>query len=571
MIFPAILQAVEDEASSRFELCPGITVETEEYLRLTEPEQILVCSGVGQPPYNEVTWNQQQYFLRNFLHDRGFFQFKMERTESGRVRIDLGPRSVIREVRLVNTPYDLQVNRFWKIFGRDMTPDALNQLESWLNLELSRSGYPCANVNTKAYPLGDEVIIDLGQPSLMEFSEVEMELIPGTIGGVERRFNAFHRGDRYDSMLLDLTVQRMINDELVISANYNVNCQPEYEEVHVRLQNIAGKPRLVTFGLGFDTEEFFIVEGAWRNNRMGEMASRLEASVRASFREQRAFIGFDWFYAPMVIRHSIRSQLTAERLNEPNFESNRYEARTGPAWTWDTAPNLYDLWGSVAFDQVETLRGEGPGMARAIMFRLDLSMMSHDYEYFLLNPRSGYRLGSSAEFSAKAFGSDYSATRLNINGAHLWNLFDLEPAVWILGLRGQLTTIDLGRDTTPDEFPTNRRLRLGGSQNLRGFGRQKLPGDGALTSAYLGAELRIREVIPYNIQPILFYDFGRIGLEGYRLENANFWSPGFGVHWDTMIGTFRASLAHGFVSGELEDQFQHLERWQAYLSYGEQF
>lgn len=564
-------QAQIDAEMELVELCPGILLEAAEPFELTEPERILVCRGVGREPYQDVPWNQQRFFLRNFLNDRGFFRFQVDRDQKGQVHIKLGRRSVIRDVTLIGAPFDLRPHRFWQIYGRPMTPGALDRLENWLKLELSRAGYPCIELDTRAFPLSDELVINLAQPAAMRFSNIEMELIPGTIGGVERRYLAFERDDPYNSLLIDLSVQRMINDELVISANYNLRCEPEDQTVAVRINNIAGKPRLVSLGLGFDTEEFFMIEGGWRNNRLGEMASQLEASARASFREQRAFLGFDWYYAPMVIRHSIRSQLLVERSNEPNFESTRYEVRSGPSWAWDQSPHAFDLWTSVAYDHVETLRGEGPRLARAMLFRLDLSLQTHDFEYFRLDPRQGYRLNASTELSSKSFGADYTSTRYSFSGTHLWNLFNLEPAIWILGLRGHATTVELGSDTDETEYPTNRRLRLGGSQNLRGFARQKLPGDGALSSAYLGSELRISQIFPYGIQPILFFDVGRFGSDSFRLENSNFWSPGIGVHWATFIGTFRASIAHGYASGDLADQFSHLARWQAYLSYGEQF
>jgi translocation and assembly module TamA len=571
VIWSGAVQPLAGQTNQDYELCPGITIEAEATIQFNESEQALVCEQIGREPYQKIPWNQQRYFLKNFLTARGYFQFQFDRGAGKQVHVKLGPQSVIRQVTLVNAPEDIDTSRFWQVYGRPMTSDALNRIEKWVLGVLSRRGYPCVDLATKAYPLSDEVVIDLNQPPPLKFSTVDMELIPGTIGGVERRYNAFTIGEPYNSRLVDLTTKRMIEDELVISASYQVECGEDGEWVKVELNNIAGKPKLVTFGIGFDTEEFFIVEGGWKNTRLGEMASTLETTLRASFRQQKAFMSFDWYYAPFVIRHALRSEVFFERQNEPNYESSEFGAKTGPSWSWDRGAHAYDLWASVNYEHIETVRGEGPGLAQSFSLRGALQLTSHDYEYFAASPRQGYQLQLSWEGSSKEFASDYTENRFQLSGTALWNLFRLDPPIWVLGLRGQLASVQLGQDTTKAEYPTKKRLRLGGSQNLRGFGRKKLPGNGALTTAYMGLELRTREILPFDLEPIIFFDIGRYGDQAMTLDPTNFWSPGIGVHWPSIIGTIRATLAYGFLSGRDEEGFQHLSRWQAYLSYGEQF
>jgi len=169
--------------------------------------------------------------------------------------------------------------------------------------------------------------------------------------------------------------------------------------------------------------------------------------------------------------------------------------------------------------------------------------------------------------------SNVSATTYSFDFTRLWNLLSLEPEIWIFGIRGSFATTRAGRDTNYDDLPPSFKYALGGSEDLRGFGRKALPteGSGALTKAYLGSELRLNNSLPYQLQPFVFADWGRLGQESFDLDPTLFWSPGLGVRWGSPIGVLRFMLGHGFVSGDGQEQYKDLESLQFYASIGEQF
>jgi outer membrane translocation and assembly module TamA len=120
-------------------------------------------------------------------------------------------------------------------------------------------------------------------------------------------------------------------------------------------------------------------------------------------------------------------------------------------------------------------------------------------------------------------------------------------------------------------LPPDYRTYLGGSSDLRGFSRQELPtdGEGGMSSFYLGVETRFSGVLPWNLEPLFLFDVGALGSKPVSLDMPIYWSPGFGMRFESPIGTFRGTLANGFVGSGVHDWSG--SHWQLYLSLGEEF
>jgi translocation and assembly module TamA len=197
-----------------------------------------------------------------------------------------------------------------------------------------------------------------------------------------------------------------------------------------------------------------------------------------------------------------------------------------------------------------------------------MSIRSYTYERFLVTtgPQAGFQFGLTADFNARSAFSDVTAQRLNGTGEYLYNLNNYDPPLWIFGLRYGFGLVFTGEDSRA-ALPANFFQYLGGSQNLRGFGRLELPNDGqggGLTSAFLGAEVRLSQTLPFNVDPFLFVDLGGIGRTSFSFDLPLFWSPGVGLRWASPIGPVRTTLAQGFI-GNTSDHLQ------LYISLGEEF
>ncbi|WP_159455194.1 BamA/TamA family outer membrane protein [Pseudobacteriovorax antillogorgiicola] len=550
-------------------VCPGISIKSKLEIELTVTEKELVCDTKGPEAWRKTSLMQKEYFLTNFLQTRGYYNPKFV-SKNGAMLVDFQEIASIDEVELVNNKANLQAYRFWKIYGRPMTPQSLDQLESWIRGQYGQRGYPCLSLRTKAFPRKGLVQVEIQPGDLKTIDEIDYEKLPGTIAHIGSRYYAFKESDTYDASKLQLSAQRMIEDELVISTNFVTQC--EGETFKIAQKSIPGEPRLVTVGLGFDTEEYGIAELRWKNTRFTTTASKLDASLRASYRVVSAELAFDWYYAPIVMRHYLRSAVKLTRTNEDNFESRVLDLSTGPSWDFDSADHFFSLWPSLSMTRTKIVRGEGLGRSKMLSLRLQGTVSSHDHQLHRNDPRSGFDLGFTTSFAKKGIGSDLSINRYGLRSSYLANIMSFDPPIWIMGLRGSLSSTVVGSDTAEEDVPDNLKQRLGGTRNLRGFGRNLVAEDGALLSAYAGLELRLANTLAYGIQPIVFLDFGKVGEESWKFDQELYWGPGFGVHWKSPIGPLRATLARGFVESADDEKLEgDLESWQVFLSLGEQF
>jgi translocation and assembly module TamA len=566
------LSQTQDDQAEQRKLCDNVVLEFDFDMTFTATEQRLVCGSPGVQSWENIPLRQAQFHMMNFLAARGYHDPEFRVVENI-LYVKPGLPTLIKSLRPVPDIPELEVEDFWLPRGRPLNPDELNAIEQWASAKLGRKGYPCASVETRGDPkTGDvEILVDKGP--LWTIKDVESNPIPGVRGGMLDRYRAFDIGDRYDSMLLDISAERLKASEVAVNANYRPNCKGEPGVVEQR--TLAGKPRLVSFGIGFDSENLFLIRAGWRNSRWSETASLLDVSATASYHQQKFLTTFDWYYLPVPSHHYLKTYARVQREFEKRYEARSIKASMAPAFAgdvWGIRGDIY-LGPSLLFEN--TIRGEGPENARLLTVDVGIAGQSHPYEYFnyLAAPQSGYEFSLFASTSDKGVASNLSATTYTFDFTRLWNLLSLEPEIWIFGIRGSFATTRAGRDTNYDDLPPSFKYALGGSEDLRGFGRKALPteGSGALTKAYLGSELRLNNSLPYQLQPFVFADWGRLGQKSFDLDPTLFWSPGLGVRWGSPIGVLRFMLGHGFVSGEGQEQYKDLEALQFYASIGEQF
>ncbi len=560
----------EVQGSNLQKLCPTLVLDYEYDLTFTDTERRMVCGSPGVKSWETIPLRQAEYHMANFLSARGYHKPKFEIVQ-GKLFVKPGIATLITSLRLQPDIPELGIDQFWLPRGRPLTPQALNTIESWASTKLGRLGYPCAVVETLADPDTGAVDVRIDLKELWTFNKIDAEPIPDVRGGMLDRYRAFELGDRYDSTLLEVSADRLKTSQVVINTQYAPECQGELGLIKQR--TLPGKPRLVSFGFGFDSENLFIVKASWRNSRLTETASLLDLSSSLSYRTQKILGTFDWYYLPVPSHHYLKSYIRLEREYERAYETNAAKAVFAPAWTGDALGIRGDIYLGPSLQFESTIRGEGPKITRLLTMDFGIAGESHLFEYFRTSPQSGYQFNLFGSMTNKGAGSDVSASSYSVQLTRLWNLLSLEPEIWIFGLRGSFASTVPGSGTDEGDLPPSYKYFLGGSDDMRGFARKSLPseGAGALTKAYVGTELRLNNSLPYKLQPLLFTDWGWLGDRPVRLIPRMYWSPGLGLRWESPIGVLRGSVGHGFVSGKDHDKFEDLATWQLYLSIGEQF
>ncbi len=561
--FPALLYASTQP-------CPQIDISRTLRPPLTQTEKDLLCGDQKKDAWRKIPLNQARFFMRAFLQNRGF-NAPTFRIEKGTLYVDTGPLSRMKKISIRNDPIGIDASRFWQPIGEALTPSALDSIQKWVLRELAFHGYPCAHADTEADAGTGEVFVNVEAKDKWRVNKIDADSIPGMRSHLPRRYDPFLPGDFYNGMLLDLSTQRLVADDVVVASHFTPQCEIEEEKI-IRQTLLPGEPRLVTFGIGFDTEEYVIGQVSWKNSRLSPEGSLLQFSALGSYHHQEASSRFYWYYLPRLTRHHLRIEAKVERDSERRYEARSVTARALPTWVLLGGDGDITLSTGISLRHLKTARGFGPESTRLLSWETDVNYVTYPFEYYALSPRTGHQITFQSAMADKALGSDINANRWSTAFTKLWNLFDWDPPQWVLGIRGEYATTRL-RDTDRSRLPTTFKQFLGGSNSLRGFGRKALPprDQGALTKAYVGTELRGNHLLPYKLQPFIFVDAGGLGEKTQMIDPTLYWSPGVGVRWESPIGSLRSTVARGLIYGAEEELLAYLARWEFYLSLGEQF
>lgn len=553
-------------------LCPSVVIAGTGEISpgLSDTEKRLICGDPKLEPWRRIPPSQAEFHLRSFLQERGYHHPRFKRSRAT-LTVELGSPSFASGIELVGPEeFHGELRRKRGIAGRKLTPSLLSSIEQWATQRMQAAGYPCPEISTLADPDTGMIRLQIREGPRQRLTKIREEPVPGLMPGVLRRYDAFDldgrdgRGDWLNADWLVVSANRAVLDTIVENLHHRVSCGPD--EAIVREIPVVGPPRIVSLGFGISTEGVVTGRASWRNSRLGIKGSSFDVVGFASAIEQRIDAGVDWYHLPFPSRRFIRPEFRLRHQNEDPFETLDAKGLLSYGTSWDGRS-----WGWIgslgpAYTGVRTFRGEGPPESHFFSLDARWRVRSHGFEFFASDPREGFHGNVFASFSDKNLLSTASVQRLTFRGLSLWNYRHYDPPLWILGLRSELGAVLTPARPGPGSLlPPSFLQYLGGSANLRGYGRQELPldGFGALTSIYVGAELRIPAALPARFEPLVFYDIGFLGKEPLHIDPPVYSSPGLGLRWLSPFGTFRTTLARGLPAD--------LGHWQFFLSFGEEF
>lgn len=358
--------------------------------------------------------------------------------------------------------------------------------------------------------------------------------------------------------------------------------------IPTRVTVAEGKHRKVNVGVGYGTEEQARARIRWdhvnffggaRHAGIEGKWSSLDRGIRADYREP-------YFFHP---HFSLGFEGQAWQVSEPAYSANTLGGRA----TLLHQENPRDRWSVSLINEFQrtrisnealedfTLRdelislgldprsGEQDGVLSAMAF--DIQRSTSDS---VLDARRGYFLSGHVEQAGRWMWGDYNYFSMVGEARHYLAL----GRRLVIANRFRIGTID-PVDDLDDNVPFNKRLFLGGSTSMRGWGRFEVsPLSGAgfpiggLSMVDGAAELRM---------PV----WGKIGLVGF-LDYGNAWNTGWefdfgdlrydigpGLRYLTPIGPARFDFGYQvnpidglLVNGELQKR-----RWRVHFSIGQAF
>jgi outer membrane protein assembly factor BamA len=527
--------------------------------------------------WEHIPENQRQFNLKSFLQSRGYHHPVFTPQPDGHLSVDPGPLSYVTSLEVEGNPPEFNYDRKRKVIGQVLTPALLDDLKAWTKARLAALGYPCVKVEPAGDPdTGKVRVIIEAQPRVM-LGEINEDHIPGLEPGILRRYDAFKIGQLYNGDLMTLSERRATADGQLEGLHYRVaECKGDL--VSVDQETIIGKPRLLSFGAGVSSEGVVLGRASWSNTRLGRRASLLNVTLTASTIHQLLSTHAEYYFEKDPTRLYFRPAISIEHINWAPYETASATADLSPATSWDEG-----RWGGTAklgpvYDYVRVLRvGSGvyfigPPTGRYLFLEGSVQGATHEFDFYQASPRTGYSATLTADVNSPDAFSDYEAERVRFNFEGLWNFRDYDPPLWVIGVRGFLATTftSFSNDPYGSNLPPTFLQFLGGSGDMRGFGLEELPhgGMGTLSAAYLGTELRYAGGLWLGIQPFGFMDFGALGNESAQLNNVVYLSPGIGIRVETILGSLRLTLAHGYAPAIADPSYSH---YQVFFSFGQEF
>jgi len=558
----------EARAGSDQILC-GPFIFRNSHVSLTETEKRLVCGDPqGSEPWRKIPVSQALFHLRTFLQSRGYHRSKSLK-ENDKWVIEAGVPTTVSRVAFQGMADTRKLLKLRKIVGEILTPPLLDSVTARVSRTLQAMGFGCPKVDVEGDPDTGEILVKIDSGSIQNVLDVSEEPVDGVNEEIFRRYDAFQMGKRFDGDHLQLTQNRILSLGLVQSTYFSARC--EAEGVLLRQKSVGGPPRRLTLGIGINTEKGPLARVTWRNARMGQMASQIELSVNAWFRngnnngQEFSALG-SWYPLSRPSRFYLKPIFSVKHESTEPREFLLVQLQLGPATTWDSQNLGLSATLGPRLNVIRTARGTGMGDSTFLSLSGSFTLMSHPFELYRTSPRCGFELNLSASLSQKGWLSGVTAQALHLDFQNLFNFLNEDPPFFVIGFRGGISTTITAESLTSASLPAIFRYHLGGSKDLRGFSLLELPdAQGALTAGFSSLEFRFPYTFPWGLQPLFFVDLGMTGKQFLSLDGALYWSPGLGLRWETGIGVFRGTVANGFINSRSRAHPQF------YLSYGEEF
>lgn len=468
--------------------------------------------------------------------------------------------------------------------------------------ELRDHGYPYASVS-----LNDEALTILSQADVVpEQRQVPLTFRaqPGTaavFGPIEvsgnrsvgdhviRRQLTFRPGDVYRRSLLQESQRKLYGLELFQFANVEVvEPQRQAAEVPIKVTVAEGKHRRLNFGVGYGTEEKARVDTEWHH--LNFFGGARTAGVHARWSSLDRGVRLD-FNEPYLFSPHLSFGAEGERwfLREPAYASDTYGGRasiTHRANQTDTLALVFthQLLDSTISDAALadlTLRDQLIALGldpRTGSQRGTLVSLAVDYQRNttpnLLNATRGYFASFHIEEAGRLLPGTYNFEAVSGELRHYVSVAQR----FVIANRMQYGTIDPANNLDSN-IPFSKRLFLGGSTSLRGWGRfnvSPLSGSGLPIGGFtlFAATSELRVPLVGKLGGVLFADAGNVWADAWRAKLGDLrYDVGPGLRYMTPIGPVRFDVGFQLnpIPGLLIDGKPERRKFRMHFSIGQAF
>ena len=470
--------------------------------------------------------------------------------------------------------------------------------------ELRDHGYPYATVAVSEEPGSQEhqaVVTLHAEPGpVAHFGPIEIVGNSSVSDSIVRRQLWFRPGQLYEQNKLRESQRRLYALELFQFVNVEpVGTDDQSAVVGTRVTVTEGKHRRVNFSVGYGSEEKARAEIDWRhvnwfgNARTAGVFARyssLDRGVRLNFTQPYFFSRFyslgltgqSWYTDELhydLTTVGGRATLTRHfrRGGGPVIGGLRPATTLAVTYVneWEDYSISNEALADLSFrDELIALgldprTGVGRGQLSSLM--LDVGRSTADS---LLDARRGYVASVHLEQAGRWLGGDYDFYEVTTEGRYYHALGNRA----VIALRGRAGALNAWG---PEEVlvPFFKRYFLGGSTNLRGWGRfevSPLSGSGLPLGghSFMNFSTELRFPVAGNFGAVLFLDGGNVWTDpwDFNLDDMRY-DVGPGIRYNTPIGPLRVDFAYQLnpIEGLLVNGEPQSRRFRVHFSIGHAF
>ncbi len=568
------------EAEARQHVCDDVVLsgaaDLLDSLSFRELETRLICGDPDDPAWKEIPFHQKQSFLKAFLQERGYHRSTfIQHPHKRELVVVLGKPTRVTSLEVRG---DIQgtLPRNRQVIGKVLTPPLLDGVEQWVLTQLDLLNQPCVTVESLASTTTGKIVVKVaGKSQVLSSATVgSLTIRPPrdlTAESIQSTF-ALSTDQPYRGVSRAVSERRAKHQRGLLNSYFLTKCEPK--QVQLAHESSLGQRRSLSFGIGFDTEGLLKARARYQDKRLTRTGSNFLSELQASFVEQS--LTNKLYLRPLfaLSRGYSLTQFDVEHHIDSRSQWALATLKSGVGYHADFRGHGLRSEVLPAYSLERSFVGLGAALSRSLWLEVSQELRSHDHEFYESQPQQGFLLDWNARLARKGLVSTFSGSRLGVGAQFLANPFVTDPPFLVVGVRGRLATT---LSSQASELPPSFLHKLGGSQDLRGFFRNELPESSterALSSAFLGIELR-HVVVPHNwAQPFLFADAGLLGQQSFGWTSPLYWNPGLGLRLETPFGNFRLMIAHGFKtdpSKRYDLATSEPDHFQFYFSFGEEF
>lgn len=536
------------------------------------------------------------------LQNEGFISAKLIRIDTlknskFKNKIDLivfleeGPRTYIETIEIQNNTTFSRELLLSKIGLTEDQPLNLNQLEkalSQLKTFYAENGFIEVQItNEKSNTEHDNLVTYSSDFSKARITITLSEGVPITVGSIVLYGNKlthdklilteldFKPGDILTPQKIEESVSRLQKTGHFASIDiYSLEPNSTVRERTVVIKLTERKPILLTFGLGAtnENERTFHAYGGLAHRNFGGwgrgLSGRAELNyndVFLKFLEKKITLGY---LEPYLFDTRTRFRINyTTQVNVTNVTLRKQTIANSVIWSLeqDFTSHVTGIWdvynitnyvekGMTTQDEIDNSYSGQDYVIAATGPTLDI-----DFRDQILNPQKGHFSRLSLEFASGKIGSNKVDDYLRLTGqTTLYIPFSENKVVWANSMRGGYTA-PVG--TLNEGIPYDKKgFILGGRSTIRGFeSNEFFPTSSSSSPEALGANYRFTTPTTYQlikselrfpfsskqeVSAALFYDGGRVTIDGVHFEDSYRDSFGIGLRYATPVGPLNLEYAH---------------------------